>query len=107
MASASTHAAPPPIRVRNGERQKSWFRSERYFQADGAWFIATREGVDVGPFQSEQETRKHAARLITRLCEVETVEEAQRVALEYKNQPEQEEEQFLRIVGLRQFSRKL
>ena len=37
--------------VREGERARFWRRrSTRIFKRDEAWFIATREGIDLGPF---------------------------------------------------------
>jgi Domain of unknown function (DUF6316) len=39
---------------RKNETDKVWFRGNRCFSADGGWFISTREGVDIGPFESRQ-----------------------------------------------------
>ncbi|WP_185233086.1 DUF6316 family protein [Teredinibacter franksiae] len=39
--------------VREGEvHEKVWYRSERFFCADGQWFFSTREGDDIGPYSS-------------------------------------------------------
>ncbi len=39
-------------------KQAHYFRSDRVFCVDGAWFFATRERKDQGPYQ----TRTHAER---------------------------------------------
>jgi len=38
---------------RRNESPKTWFRSERVFRVDGEWFIHTREGIAVGPYQDK------------------------------------------------------
>ena len=38
---------------RRNEAPKTWFRSERVFRVDGEWFIHTREGIAVGPYQDK------------------------------------------------------
>jgi len=38
---------------RDDDAQKTWFRSERVFRVDGEWFIHTREGIAVGPYQDK------------------------------------------------------
>jgi len=35
---------------RRDEEPKTWFRSKRVFRVDGEWFIHTREGIAVGPY---------------------------------------------------------
>ena len=37
---------------RKSEPAKLWYRSERIFSSNGHWYFATREGIDVGPFES-------------------------------------------------------
>ena len=39
---------------RHGESEKHWYRSDRFFKANGAWYFTTRERMDIGPFGSEQ-----------------------------------------------------
>ncbi|MEO0442966.1 MAG: DUF6316 family protein [Pseudomonadota bacterium] len=39
-------------KVRKGEQDKFRFRSDRFFTIDSQWYFTTREGVDVGPFDS-------------------------------------------------------
>ena len=38
---------------RRDEAPKTWFRAERVFRVDGEWFIHTREGIAVGPYQDK------------------------------------------------------
>ena len=42
--------------ARAGEEQndrfKVWRRTKRFFNHEGRWYFQTREGVDVGPYQS-------------------------------------------------------
>jgi hypothetical protein len=37
--------------------RKTYFRSDRVFRSNGTWYFHTREGIDVGPFQSEFEAQ--------------------------------------------------
>ena len=42
--------------ARNNEEQRVWFRSERVFFSNGSdWYFQTREGIDVGPYESQFE----------------------------------------------------
>lgn len=38
---------------RRQERTRLWFRAERVFRADGEWFIHTREGMTIGPYEQK------------------------------------------------------
>lgn len=49
--------------VRSNERPRTWFRSERVFMSDGRWYFHTREGVDVGPYDSQFEAEIEAGML--------------------------------------------
>ena len=40
---------------RKGEDGHPPFRSERIFSVGNEWFFSTREGEDVGPFESKEE----------------------------------------------------
>ncbi len=42
------------MNVRQGEEQKSWFRSERFLQINSEWYFITRERKEEGPFSSKQ-----------------------------------------------------
>ena len=45
------------LRHRRGETGEIPYRSGRFFSADGSWFFATREGENVGPFETLQLAR--------------------------------------------------
>jgi hypothetical protein len=49
--------------VRSDERPRTWFRSDRVFLSDGRWFFHTREGVDMGPYDSQFEAEIEAGML--------------------------------------------
>ncbi len=51
------------LAARNNEQPRTWFRSERVFHTDGAWFFRTREGVDLGPYDSRSEAEIEAGLL--------------------------------------------
>lgn len=59
------NGGPPtgPIAMRSNERRRIWFRSERVFLSDGKWYFHTREGVDVGPYDSQFEAEIEAGML--------------------------------------------
>lgn len=40
---------------RDNENKQTWFRSDRVFNCNGAWYFHTREGIDVGPYESQLE----------------------------------------------------
>jgi hypothetical protein len=61
---ASTNAA-----IREGEAIRLWFRTERVFYQNGAWYISTREGIDVGPYEDAPSARADAKRLIQLLMQ--------------------------------------
>lgn len=49
--------------ARQHEPPKTWFRSDRVFLSDGQWYFHTREGVDVGPYESQFEAEIEAGML--------------------------------------------
>jgi uncharacterized protein DUF6316 len=55
---------------RSNEEARVWFRSERVFlDHNNEWFFQTREGVDVGPYESQFEAEIEAGLLKELLCE--------------------------------------
>ena len=73
--------------VRQGETPKRWYRSERFFQVDSIWFFTTREGVDVGPFDSERIARLHEVRLKALLVKCKDEQSARQMVTQYKHRP--------------------
>lgn len=61
--------APEVRRARSGEPERVWFRTERIFFQNGRWYIATREGIDVGPFADARTARREARHLVKMLAE--------------------------------------
>lgn len=56
-----------PPRFRSGEAERSWFRSDRVFKSDGAWYYTTRNEDRIGPFGSVQEANERLAEYITEI----------------------------------------
>ncbi len=49
--------------AREDENPRTWFRSDRVFLSNSQWFFHTREGVDVGPYESQFEAEIEAGML--------------------------------------------
>lgn len=43
---------------RTGEKHSVPSRSNRFFESSGYWYYGTREGVDIGPFDSLHEAER-------------------------------------------------
>lgn len=43
---------------RTGETAPVPLRNTRYFEKDGYWYYSTREGVDIGPFDTLHEAER-------------------------------------------------
>jgi hypothetical protein len=41
--------------------QKVYFRADRFHRSDGYWYFVTREGVNMGPFESKQRAEAELA----------------------------------------------
>ncbi len=48
---------------RRDESSRTWFRAERVFNCNGRWYFHTREGIDVGPYESQLEAEIEAGML--------------------------------------------
>lgn len=46
------------VRARDGEKQPPPFRSNRYFQMNGGWYIALRGGAVKGPYDSQLQAKE-------------------------------------------------
>jgi len=49
---------------RQGEPKANHFRSGRVFYSGNSWYFATREQIDMGPFQTKQEADDELSRFI-------------------------------------------
>jgi hypothetical protein len=56
--------SPAGTRSRAGEDPRQWFRCDRIFFQNGGWYIATREGIDVGPYANAAAARRDEKQLI-------------------------------------------
>ncbi len=49
---------------RANEQARVWFRSDRvFFAGDNQWYFQTREGIDVGPYDTQSEAEIEAGLL--------------------------------------------
>ncbi|MCZ6620167.1 MAG: DUF6316 family protein [Gammaproteobacteria bacterium] len=81
---AGENASLPGSGVRSGEVPKNWNRSQRFFKVGGVWFFSTREGIDVGPFGTENEAKKQERQLISLLGDELTSQQVETIIQEYK-----------------------
>ena len=51
------------LKQRKNERSGHWFRSERLFSVDGFWYFSTREGVEMGPYETRRDAQIEAGLL--------------------------------------------
>ncbi len=69
MATPAKEDKDSSPKVRSGEEAKVWYRSDRVFHSDGAWYFHTREGVDIGPFSCHFDAELESSILINKLRE--------------------------------------
>ena len=67
MAAQPQHAIQEAFDVRTGEKPRTWYRSDRVFKTKGAWFVRTREGVEIGPYSCRFDAEIDADLLIRQL----------------------------------------
>lgn len=53
---------------RNGEAGTVPSRSGRFLQKDNYWYYTTREGVDIGPFDSREDAEVGVGEFIDFIC---------------------------------------
>lgn len=59
-----SHAEEKTPSVRSNEEARVWFRSDRvYLHAHGSWYFRTREGVEIGPYDTRFEAEIEAGLL--------------------------------------------
>jgi hypothetical protein len=54
------------MKTRNGENMNSWLRCNRFYNLKGQWFFSTREGIDFGPFATQDEAKTELQQFIQR-----------------------------------------
>jgi len=52
---------------------KNFFKTDRTFLVNGQWYFSTREGNDLGPFESKQDAENEIALYIRRTVERENM----------------------------------
>lgn len=52
-------------------KNKTWFRSERFFSEGSSWYFSTREGTIEGPFESRAEAEQELMMYLRNLQERE------------------------------------
>ena len=73
--------------VRKGEESAKPFRSDRFFQVDGAWFFSTREGIDIGPYSTKEDAEREERNLVKLLENAQNATEAILLIHEFKRRP--------------------
>jgi len=86
-SSSDADLKPPLQSVRKGESAKTWFRAGRFHESEGVWFFDTREGIEVGPFETRKAAVHHERRLVAILAKAKTAGEAHSTIYEYKHRP--------------------
>lgn len=74
-------------KARRGEPVRTRYRSERVFRSGQEWFIATREGIDVGPYGSLEEARHEIVKLVAILSQIDNEAAAAVVIREFRERP--------------------
>ena len=46
------------MQYRQGEQGGTYFRTERIFRIDNVWYFSTREGCNIGPYNTRDATEK-------------------------------------------------
>lgn len=57
------------MQTRSGEPAKTYFRTERFYTIGPDWFVATREGNDIGPFRTRLAAQQALVKYIVALKE--------------------------------------
>ena len=60
-----------------------YYRSDRFFMANGAWYFSTREQIDVGPFTTRIDAVEAAENLITNLHDERDGESARKAIQDF------------------------
>jgi hypothetical protein len=67
---------------RKGELAKVWYRTDRCFRVGEDWFIATREGDDIGPFKSRLAAERAAPKYVKILEDKVSGDYAKRILID-------------------------
>lgn len=75
------------VQVRQGESPHTRFRTERCFSTEGRWYFSTREGLDVGPYDTKSAAETDARRLVRLLRKCTTDEQCILAIYEFVRRP--------------------
>lgn len=67
--------------TREGENEKTWFRSDRFFKVGDNYFFTTREGANVGPFTSKLAAKDGLTTFIELRMQDHSAEHAEKAAV--------------------------
>ncbi len=56
--------------VRDGEKDRTWYRSERVYKNKRGWYFHTREGIEVGPYGCRFDAEVDLESLVARIREM-------------------------------------
>lgn len=73
--------------TRSGEQHPVRFRTNRFFNAGGRWYFTTREGIDVGPYDTRAAAERDAGRLIQLLLRTDTQAQARLTIQQFQIRP--------------------
>jgi hypothetical protein len=62
--------------VRLGEKNKTWFRGDRFLHINDKWFFMTREHTQEGPFSSRGEAERELNYYIRHMNHFSVIKEA-------------------------------
>jgi hypothetical protein len=73
---------------RDGEQPGQHFRGDRCVMVNGQWFVATREGIDVGPYTTRDAAEAVASRLASMLHGIDDAEISRQFIREFMLLPD-------------------
>ena len=73
--------------ARRGESPRPRFRGTQLFPAGGKWYFNTREGLDVGPFETRADAQINSTRLRLVLAKIKDPELVRTVIVRYMEIP--------------------
>jgi Domain of unknown function (DUF6316) len=46
------------MKRKSDDKERTVFRTDRFFRSDGKWFFTTREGGNLGPFDTHEDAER-------------------------------------------------
>jgi len=66
---------------RENEKSGTYFRSHRFFKVDAQYYFSTREGIEIGPFESEEAAAEGLGRFVDSITKEGDALHAKKLAL--------------------------